>query len=281
MYLNKALVELSFERLSSTKDTGKASLEKTSALMYFLAFDTVVKKTGKCPFDLHPKRLEGQNNRADMKLAFLRLVFLGLTNKKVMQVVTLGKIDTGGRSPEKRITANFLTVPLKKASVSNKPYLYPSRPAPVLQMGNIATGLEWGIGYFDDWKRNLPRLLSEVKSNTQFTDLAVFVLRNIEFRGNDFRGELMQSIESMFTSDFSEFWKRQIESEKVFFKHGVSPFQTTPPITIAGPSAADEIPKSVPEILKRNDTLTLLKRIEYLEGLLDSLGIGYQPISLI
>ena len=80
-----------------------------------------------------------------------------------------------------RISSNFFTVPLKKGSQSAKVYFYPNRPVPVLKLGQVATGITWGISYFEDWIKNLPELLVDVKSSSPFTDLAVFVLKDFNF----------------------------------------------------------------------------------------------------
>lgn len=280
MYLSNALVELSFSRLSSGKKTGKTSLEKTSALMYFLAFDAAVKKTGKCPLDLNPDKTEGRNNRADMELEFVRLVMLkGARDGKIKQVMTLGRINDGGSPPEKRISSNFFTVPLKKASQSAKAYQYPSRPAPVLKMGDVATGLAWGIGYFDEWREHLPKLLSEVKSNTPFTDLAVFACRNDEFKGRDIRAELAQAIASRFSQNLTLFWTKLMDAERVFFRHGNAPFQSVLPSAFLEGNAAKMSARNGPDVLNGFDKATLVNRIVYLESLLDAREIEYEPIT--
>jgi len=74
MYLNKCLIEESFLRLSSKKQGGKTTLERTSALMYFLSFDATVKKLTKSPIDLNPNTANGKNNRSAMELEFVRLL---------------------------------------------------------------------------------------------------------------------------------------------------------------------------------------------------------------
>lgn len=61
-YLSNQLVEASFQRLSP-KSSGKAPLERTSALAYFLAFDAASKRLGKRPLDLNPNKMEGKDMR--------------------------------------------------------------------------------------------------------------------------------------------------------------------------------------------------------------------------
>ncbi len=279
-YINTQLIECSFKRLSPRKSTGKTALERTSALMYFLAFDATVKKNGHSILDMEPKSFQGKNNRNDMELEFVRLVQLKTTeNGTTRQVSVLGKIETSDKSPEKRISSNFFTVPLKKASRSSEAFLYPGRPpAPVLKMGNTATGLVWGIGYNEGWQDNLPQLLSEAKSNTPFTDLAIFVLRDSTLQpDSDFRAALVEGLKNRFTPEFSSFWAKRLDAEKIFAKHIDNPYQNCPPSAFAD---ADPPPtqsqSSVSDILLTFSPEELIDRITYLEKLLDSNGIEYQ-----
>jgi len=46
-FLNPSLVLESFERLASKSEGGKAHLERTSAILYFLAFDAACHSTQK------------------------------------------------------------------------------------------------------------------------------------------------------------------------------------------------------------------------------------------
>ena len=73
LYLNKKLVETSFRRLASST-TGKRPSERTSALLYFLAFDATVKKMGCCPLDLNPATTSGKNNRDAITVEFTKFV---------------------------------------------------------------------------------------------------------------------------------------------------------------------------------------------------------------
>src|SRR5579863_2784899 len=112
MYLSSEQVSVSFKRLSSRKQEGKTHLERTSAFMYFIAFDAVCKSKGKGPIDFDPDKNEGKSNRKLIELEFTKLVLLNKVQGKITQVSELGKIDHTGKDPEKRISSNFLTVPL-------------------------------------------------------------------------------------------------------------------------------------------------------------------------
>lgn len=281
-YLNQKLVDFSFKRLAPKTNVGKKPLERTSALMYFLAFDAVAKKLDCCPLDLNPKASDGKNNREAVELEFVKLVMLKNTDDmQVRQVSVLGKIEKGGTAPEKRISSNFLTVPLKKASESAKAYNYPSRPASLLKMGASATGLKWGADYHDDWRTNLPRFLSEVKSNTPFTDLAIFVFRDAKVSADsqNVRDALADLIKNRFSEDFAAFWTKRIDAEKVFFKHGDDPFRPTHQESLSETTVISEASASDAESLKSLDKQTLVDRIVYLEGLLDAQEIEYQSIN--
>lgn len=217
-YLNKDMVCKSFERLSSRYTTGKSHLERTSALMYFLSVDAAFKHFGGRTLDLNPECLGGKNSRKQVELEFTRLVLVGNTPNGIQQVIELGKIDEAGTPPEKRISSNFLTVPLKKASTQAAPYYYPSRPkAPLFKMGIAATGAQWGISYHDNWKSNFLLMLSSIKGSTPLLDLAVFVCRDSTL--NDEAVDLFSALEAQlkkrFTKNMADFWVLQIEKEKV------------------------------------------------------------------
>lgn len=277
-YLSDQLLESSFERLSP-KSKGKTHLERTSALAYFLAFDAAAKRMGKWPLDLNPNKPRGKNGREAVEVEFARLVQLhdGKKGEK-RQVAVLGKIHVGGKSPDKRISSNFFTVPLKKASQSSKPYLYPNRPAPVLKMGQHSTGISWGLDKYDDWQSNLSKLLMDFKSNTPFTDLAIFVLRDNEFQNpSDVMKELGEGLKLRFGEELSRFWNTRIGKEIVFFKFSGEAFQSNVPaffLETKGGSPGFKYPDDV----VGTKIFVLEKRIEYLEGLLEANEIEFDDI---
>ena len=227
MFLNSELVAESFKRLSPRSSSGKKHLERTSALMTFLAFSRVDKKLGLPPLDFDPKTDNGINGRQEMKVQFAALVQLCPSRDNIIRhVIELGEVREGGTDPEKRITSNFLTVPLKKASETNEQAAYPKRPSPILKMGMKATGLKWGVDYHSDFKVNIPELMREFKSTTPFTDLAIFALREQEFKDgtNDIRNGISQAIQDLFGEKLSGFWIGKIKREKAFFRSNVNRF---------------------------------------------------------
>lgn len=228
MYLSLNQVSTSFNRLASTKSSGKTHLERSSAIMYFLALDAACKKKGVDVLDLHPNRTEGKDNRKLIELEFAKIALLSRNSELLYQVTELGRVRRNGNDPEKRISSNFLTVPLKKASEQSTSFYYPKRPAPLIGLGQSATGLKWGIAVYDDWHVNLPKLFTEMQSHTPFTDLAIFICRNAKLaEGDNYVDVLNKAIESRFTKSLSRFWSDRIYREKVLAKHISSPFDTT------------------------------------------------------
>lgn len=217
-YLNQGLVCNSFERLSSRTKTGKTHMERTSALMYFLSVDAAFKCFDVNILDLNPDSLDGKHNRKQVELEFTKLVLVGNSHGGVKQVTELGRIEEAGAHPEKRISSNFLTVPLKKASNQATPFYYPNRPRyPIFKMGLAATGRKWGVSFHDNWMSNLLAILTTIKGSTPLLDLAVFVCRDcaIDDGAVDIFMALEEQLKKRFTRSLSDFWIQRIEKEKV------------------------------------------------------------------
>jgi hypothetical protein len=226
-YINPELTSNSFKRLSSRNMVGKSHLERTSALMYFLSIDATCKLLSVNCLDLNPTTPEGKRNRKFVELEFTKLTLLGKCEDNIMQVLELGKITTGGTSPEKRISSNFLTVPLKKASEQEDAYFYPRRPsAPLLKMGLTATNMKWGIEYHENWQSNFPVILSEVKCPTPTLDLAIFICRDCKFDddSSDLICALTKQLKKKFTKAISDYLTSKINKEKIIARHLKCPF---------------------------------------------------------
>jgi hypothetical protein len=273
-YLSTDMVCRSFKRLSSRKKVGKTHLERTSVLMYFLAFDAACKFFDVADLDLNPDSLEGKDNRKQVEVEYTKLTLLEKTRDDFKQVTELGKIDVGGTTPEKRISSNFFTVPLKKASGQKEPYFYPKRPAaPLLKMGPAATGKKWGITHSDDWASNLPVLISEIKEPTPFLDLALFVCRDCGFddKFNDGISAISDQLQKRFTKNLADFWVARIEKEKVLARHMDSPFADHHSF-FAKSYAVDASGTNGYDKMKKGE---LIERITYLEEILGKNGIEY------
>lgn len=226
-YLSQELVCKSFERLSSRNKTGKTHMERTSALMYFLSIDASFKHFDVSILDLNPDSFDGKNCRKQVELEFTRLVLVGNSQGGVRQVTELGKIEDAGTHPEKRISSNFLTVPLKKASNQTAPFYYPNRPKhPLFKMGLIATGKQWGVSFHDNWMSNYLAILTTIKGSTASLDLAVFVCRDcaIDDGAADIFTAIEEQLKKKFTKTLADFWIQRIEKEKVMHRGVDAPF---------------------------------------------------------
>ena len=273
-FFSSDLVSVAFKRLSSRKREGKTHLERTSALMYFLAFDAACKELGLSTLDLDPDSLEGKNNRKQVELEFTKLVLVKSTADGILQVAELGQIEFGGTSPEKRISSNFFTVPLKKASGQKDPYFYPRRPnAPLLKMGASSTGMKWGIACHENWQSNFPLLLTEIRDSTPHLDLAIFLLRDQSIDGDtiDALTALKHGLTKRFSNDVAEYFIQKIAQETLFASPTGNPFSDHYS-QFADIYENESATCSSYEKMKKSE---LVDRILKLEGLLRDNGINF------
>jgi hypothetical protein len=271
-YFSSDQVLSSFKRLASRKLEGKTWLERTSSLMYFLAFDAVTKKMGQQRLDFDPERKEGKENRRLIELEFLKLVLVDNRHGRISQVCELGKISKVSQAPEKRLSSNFLTVPLKKASQQAEPYHYPKRPStPLIKMGQRATGVNWGMERHENWRENLPKFFSEVRTSTVFTDLAIFVMRDTEFRQpqtSNYVDVLSELLKERYSTELSIFWIEKIKKDDFMVKHITNPFSDTHESFLKKYEQSENRSNLTNETSKD-------ERILYLEGLLHQHGITF------
>lgn len=271
-YLNENLIRDSYLRLRQKKVGGKKGLERTSALICFLALDALLKRTGvNPPLTLDPEDSTGKTNRDVLTREFARLVHLKTTESGLCHVLDLGEITIGGTPPDKRFSSNFLTVSLKAATTSSEAYGYPSRPRnPLIFLGPKATGLTWGMDRHPDWKKNLPVFLQDRKTKTPFHDLACFVLRQrgMESTSTSLEEGLMNGLSEMFTDELCAFWRTQLTLEKVYATKIDLPFQDSQPSPFADLSWLGNTEEADP-------TVVLNSRINYLEGLLKMHHISF------
>lgn len=280
MYFSADQVSLSFKRLASRKRADgkktKAHLERTSVLMCFLAFDTRCKVANLTRLDMNPDKPDGKANREAIALEFAKLVLLDPTPRKIKQVLELGKVSNAGKDPANRLSSNFLTVPLKKATEQSGVFFYPKRPpsAPMIRLGQAATGLKWGMEYHQDWPTSLPKLLSEIKDSTPFTDLAIFVMRDTRLTGPDYIEALSNAIKERFSSQLAQFWVQRIKNEKVLARHIlVNPFSSTHQAFARSTQTVS---------VNRFDTVTrdkLIEHISNLEEILEANQIEFEPLT--
>ena len=263
-YLQDSLIRDSFLRLRQVEQGGKKGLERTSALLYFLAFDALLKRTGvSAPVDLDPEDVIGKNNRDILTREFVRLVHIKNVGTKPCHVLNLGEITIGGTTPEKRFSANFLTVPLKSATTNSNATGYPNRPKPLLMLGPTGTGLIWGMDRHPDWQENLPVFLQERKTKTPFHDLACFVLKQRGFisEATSLQDGLTDGLREVFTAELCDYWRKKLSLEKPYVASIEQPFQEKAPAAFEDHSWAECTPLE-------DKTGALVERISYLEGLL-------------
>lgn len=242
--------------------------------MYFLAVDAACRELEVSSLDLNPDSLNGKNNRKQVELEFTKLVLVKSSADGVLQVIELGKIEFGGTSPEKRISSNFFTVPLKKASGQKDHYFYPRRPnAPLLKMGPSSTGVQWGIKLHESWQSSFPLLLTEIKDATPHLDLAIFILRDqpIENNSPDTITALKSGLQKAFSNNVAEYFLQKIKQELLFARHVDTPFSDQYH-QFADTYRNETTASSSYEKMKR---LELVERILQLEGLLKDHGIDF------
>lgn len=266
-FLSADLMCKSFGRLSARDSGGKKHLERTSALLYFLAFDAACKHFKVKSLDFTPETFQGRNHRKQFELEFTRLVVLDNAPDNIKQVIELGKVDQSGKNPENRVSSNFFSVPVKKGANGDEGYVYPGRPkAPVLSMGKVFTKIPWGVARHNQWKSNLPELLSEAKSSTPNVDLALFAIRDVPIRSElgDIFSIIIESLKSKFTTELCEYFSGKFKEEKVFVTHIGNAFSDRHKTFV------NDYMKKNPETnnytsMRRED---LIRRIVFLENLL-------------
>ena len=271
-HLDPDLVCRAFKRLAVREKNGKSHKERTSVLMYFLAFDATCKRLGIETLDLDPAKQSGGENRKRLLIEFTNLVLLEHKTGSLKQVTELGSVEANAVLPEKRMSSNFLTVPVKKASRQQQPYEYPGRPAPLLIMGSGATAYKWGVTRHNDWNDNISLFLSGAKSSTPYLDLAIFVCRDSDFedKATDLVTALGDRLERRFTKTLANFWIAKIKKERVLARHVDSPFVSHYSSFVS--RCVTDTTKSTHhyEAMDKNE---LVKRVALLEALLKQYGI--------
>lgn len=218
-FINPDQIKASFANLATNSTQGKTHSERTSVIFYFLAFDATCKRVGTHTLDFNHETLAGKANRAIMETEFERLSLVARQSKETFQITELGKVTLQRKSPATRISSNFFTVPLKKASNQNVIYSYPKRPStPVLNLGKTNKCTNWGITYHPEWTKNLSKLFSEAKGFTYFTDLAICIFRDTEIGEGNITMELTRKIGERFSLELTGYWAERIKKEKLLWR---------------------------------------------------------------
>ena len=242
--------------------------------MYFLAFDATCRRFDLTVLDVNPQTTTGKTARQQLQLEFAKLSSVKSLSGVPRQVSRFGEIDEGGISPEKRMSSNFLTVPVTRATTQSEPFYYPRRPvAPLLKIGPAATGKKWGIERHDKWFTSLLRLCDHIPFPTQMFDLAIFVCRNmrIEDDGASLLDGIRVSLRERFTEEVSSHWIHRIEKEKLIF-----PAFSSPLLDVFSPWETGYLGKSGREgEYKKMSKDELIERIGELETMLERSGVEY------
>ena len=241
--------------------------------MYFLAFDEIVKsKKVTPPINFDPESSDGELYRKFLTIYYSKFVRVSKSEEfGELQITNLGEVDKNGTPPEKRISSNFLTVPLKKAAQAKNPMGYPKRPAPLLSMGRVADGMNWGIDYHPGWKIIFTKFLEGRKTKTPFMDLAIFVLRDSDLKVG--QGGVLEAVYSglkeLFSEPLADFWISHIKFEKKLANF--PSLETQEKCS----KILEKVGWQMTNKKKTEAELLLMKRIDYLEGILKKKGISF------
>lgn len=218
---------------------------------------------------MSPDSAAGRRNRALFTSNFGRLSKAAVCPDH--EIVEFGSLRPSASSPEKRVSANFLTTRLKVASQGNSAMGYPSRPAPVLQLGSPDVHRRWLVSRHIEWRTNLAKCLMGTRSKTPFADLAVVVLRDVPFEHGPASAVSMlsEALQSRFSKVFTSSLLPFIRAESVHSSFPKLAFQKLPAdltsdVKAHAPSAG-----------------VLLARVKYLESILIERGIPFNNSSHI
>jgi len=188
-----------------------------------------------------------------------------------LQIAALGEVKAGNIHPDKKVSANFLTVPLTKAAQAQAERDYPNRPVPLLRLGKAREGMTWGVGYHPNWRDNLGTFFMETGSKTPYADLALVVLRAHDFGPGASDASIKDALAACFTPELTERWVRCVEFERL--KRDDYPamdFQDKPSTALEDPAFLDG-----PSQDAAGEADTLKARVSYLESLLTEHGIEF------
>ncbi|OMF56537.1 MoxR family ATPase [Paenibacillus sp. FSL R5-0766] len=176
MYFADQTFRTNYRMLQPLEQGGKLGRETTSGLAYFFSLDRLQKKLGLEIIDLHPESAD----RQEFISMFIETLMVGRDEQNnELQATSLGFIEVGASSLEKKVSSNFLTVPVKKGSRQQELLPYPGRPGPLVNLG-LDTGIhgKWGITKNPEWKDNFLKFINRRLCGSNTFPLIVFLLRN-------------------------------------------------------------------------------------------------------
>lgn len=184
---------------------GKTGRERTTGLAVFLALDKMQKMTSEDVINLHPD----SEQRTHFTNAFVELLLIGQRNEVEYQASDLGFVELGDQTLAKKLSSNFLTVPLKRGSRQAEVYPYPGRPAPLLSLGTEISGYgKWGVTKHSQWVDNFVRFLEGRRCESDTFPLIVFLLREKQLSAASSahpQDALFSALNTLFTAELSEY----------------------------------------------------------------------------
>ena len=211
-YVCPEIVKKSYESLIAKESKGKKHGERTSAMLLFFAFDTLVRQRKEEILSFDAETDEGKLNRRLFEAAYTG--FAELT--KGQQIIEFGTYASVAKSVPMRIASNFYSVALKKASVMSHKSAYPSRPpTPLLDLGRDIESGKWNVAKHPMWQSNLGNFFLGMKSRTPYTDMALFLLRNTEFNPNESNKvkQMKEALGQIFTQELVEIFGKRLGYE--------------------------------------------------------------------
>lgn len=206
MYFSATAFNNFFGLLQINNDTGKKGREQTTGLTTFLALDMYQKLSGNDVLNLNPANSE---TRQSITNFFAYLLRITSSEELEYQVNNLGFIEIGLTSTKlaKKFSSNFLTTPLKRAADAAVLRNYPSRPAPLLNLGiQIDPTNKWGVSKIDTWEENIFAFLRERKCGEDTFPLIVFLLRNTDIDSSQLPEITIDTaLTSLFTNELTRF----------------------------------------------------------------------------
>ncbi|MEH7373268.1 hypothetical protein V7156_28015, partial [Priestia megaterium] len=231
MYFSAKVFNHFFEllQLASNSDTGKKGGEQTTGLTVFLAVDMYQKFSEDVVLNLNPNNTEVRQGVTNF---FVGLLKITQSDELEYQVNKLGHINAEKKSNlAKKFSSNFLTTPLKRAAEAANVRSYPSRPTPLLSLGEEVTPTnQWGVNKLEGWKDNIFAFLRERKCKEDTFPLIVFLLRNTDIDNSGSPTDaLKRALSNMFTEELTNFL---LEHADVSDKWHNSDFFSNEPVSI-------------------------------------------------
>lgn len=205
MYFSAKTFNHFYRLLQMENPKGKTGRERTTGLATFLALDKVQKMISEDVINLHPDA----DQRTLFTNAFVEILLIGQKEDFEYQASDLGFIEKSSQTLAKKLSSNFLTVPVKKGSNQTGLYPYPGRPSPLLNLGmEVPKFGKWGATKHPQWTANFVRFLEGRLCGNDTFPLIVFLLRETKLSGNlndNPQDVLFSVLKSIFTDELSEY----------------------------------------------------------------------------